>query len=190
MTETTQTGAFFKKGTTLQNYLAYPKFLLSMDLNETAKLIYTILLDRMRIACRRDNCTDKDGNVYILYDNSELAAFSEKSPSTVKAALRALERVGLIYREDQIEGQPRRIYVKVIESPPRAKSCLPSPGEILPFPRAKSCLPPGRNPASPPGEILPPPPGENSPLYHIKYKNNIYKTNNIKKYTYKEGESL
>ena len=158
----------------MRNYLAYPRFLLNMDLGETAKLIYIILLDRARIACRKDPSADRDGNVFIIYDKADLAACSGKSLSTIKSALRTLENAGLVYREEQIEGRPRRIYVKLAEGASRAGNYPPPGVENDPLPGPYS--------AHPEGEEL--------PLYYNKYKNNIYKTNTVKDYSFEEGESL
>lgn len=36
----------------LPPYLAYPRFLLDMDISETAKLVYAVLLDRASCPCK------------------------------------------------------------------------------------------------------------------------------------------
>ena len=43
---------FLTVDTSLPPYLVFPRFLLDMDLNETTKLLYMILLDRARLSLR------------------------------------------------------------------------------------------------------------------------------------------
>ena len=37
-----------RKDSQIPAYMAYPRFLLTMDISETAKLVYVLLLDRAR----------------------------------------------------------------------------------------------------------------------------------------------
>ena len=43
-----------RKNSPIPAYMAYPRFLLSMDISETAKLVYVLLLDRARRSAVRD----------------------------------------------------------------------------------------------------------------------------------------
>ena len=78
MTKITGERIFLKRGTILRNYLAYPRFLLNMELNDSSRLIYILLLDRMRYVCRKDPPTDQEGNVYIHYEVDELQPIREE----------------------------------------------------------------------------------------------------------------
>ena len=60
------------KDTYLPPYMAYPRFLLNTDLNETARLIYILLLDRARLSIKND-WVDEQGRVYLFYPIRELA---------------------------------------------------------------------------------------------------------------------
>ena len=94
--------------------MAYPKFLLDMtDISETAKLIYIVLLDRARISQAKGGWTDENGNVFIFYPIQDLAKAIHKSEMSVKTALSALEKCGLILRKRQGVGKANRIYVKL-----------------------------------------------------------------------------
>ena len=85
--------------TTLPAYMAYPKFLLEMiDLSETAKLVYIVLLDRARVSQAKGSWADEHGNVFIFYPIRDLAESVHKSEMSVKTALSALEKCGLILR--------------------------------------------------------------------------------------------
>lgn len=50
MSETTCKGIFLKKDSKVVGYMVYPRFLLGLELNETAKLIYVLMLDRARLS--------------------------------------------------------------------------------------------------------------------------------------------
>ena len=99
-------------------YMAFPRFLLDKDgLNETAKILYTILLDRARLSQKNDGWTDEQGRVFIFFPIKSLAETMHKSEMSVKTALNALEKENLIARKRQGAGFPNRIYVKY---PPEA----------------------------------------------------------------------
>lgn len=104
---------FLTPSSPLPPYLAYPRFLLDMDISETAKLLYAVLLDRARLSRQNDGWTDERGHVYLYYTISNLAAAIHRSEMTVKTALRVLSDKGLIYRQRQGPGSPNRIYVKI-----------------------------------------------------------------------------
>ncbi len=98
--------------------MAFPRFLLDKDgLNETAKILYTILLDRARLSQKNDGWTDEQGHVFIFFPIKSLAETMHKSEMSVKTALNALEKENLIARKRQGAGFPNRIYVKY---PPEA----------------------------------------------------------------------
>lgn len=99
-------------------YMAFPRFLLDKEgLNETAKILYTILLDRARLSQKNDGWTDEQGHVFILFPIKNLAEAMHKSEMSMKTALAALEKENLIFRKRQGAGFPNRIYVKI---PPEA----------------------------------------------------------------------
>ena len=92
---------------------ACPKFLLTLDLSETAKMIYMLLLDRARLSMQKEGWQDEQGRVFIHYTIQSMATAIHKSEMTVKNALKALEQQGLIYRQRQGAGMPSKIFVKV-----------------------------------------------------------------------------
>lgn len=94
-------------------YMAFPRFLLDKDgLNETAKILYTILLDRARLSQKNDGWTNEQGRVFIFFPIKNLAETMHKSEMSIKTALSALEKENLIVRKRQGAGFPNRIYVK------------------------------------------------------------------------------
>ena len=96
----------------LPPYMAYPRFLLGMDLSETAKLVYVLLLDRARLS-RRNGWVDERGRVFLYYPIVEIAEAIHASDMTVKRALAALTQHGLIRRVHLGGNLANRIYVRI-----------------------------------------------------------------------------
>lgn len=104
---------FLQRDSPIPRFFVYPKFLLTLDLSETAKMIYMLLLDRARLSMQKEGWQDEQGRVFIHYTILSLATAIRKSEMTVKNALKTLEQQGLIYRQRQGAGMPNRIFVKV-----------------------------------------------------------------------------
>ena len=104
---------FLQRDSPIPRFFAYPKFLLTLDLSETAKIIYVLLLDRARLSMKKEDWQDEHGRVFVRYTIQSLAKTICKSEMTVKNALKALEQQGLIYRQRQGAGMPSKIFVKV-----------------------------------------------------------------------------
>ena len=118
---------FLQRDSPIPRFYAYPKFLLTLHLSETAKMIYMLLLDRARLSMKKEGWQDEYGRVFIHYTIHSLAKAICKSEMTVKNALKALEQQGLIYRKRQGAGMPSKIFVKVqTENCPArgAENCL------------------------------------------------------------------
>ena len=54
--------------TPLPRYLPYARFLLDTDLSHTAKLLYTLLLDRATLS-QKNNWIDAQGRIYNIVDS-------------------------------------------------------------------------------------------------------------------------
>ena len=80
--------------TIIPPYLPYPRFLLKMDLSQTAKLLYALLLDRSTLS-QKNGWTDDEGRVYIVYPIAEIAEILDKSRTTIQDTLNELAAVGL-----------------------------------------------------------------------------------------------
>lgn len=102
-----------RKDSQIPAYMAYPRFLLAMDISETAKLIYVLLLNRARLSMKNEGWVDEQSYVFIYYTIADLAKISGKSEMTVKNALAVLEQKNLISRKRQGAGLPSKIYVRV-----------------------------------------------------------------------------
>ena len=118
---------YLKFDSRLPPYMAYPRFLLKVDISETAKLVYMLLLGRARLSMKNEDWQDDKGRVFVLYTIPALARDIGKGETTVKKALNQLVRHGLILKQSQGAGLPNKIYVKIrTENSPtgQAEKCL------------------------------------------------------------------
>ena len=102
--------------TILPLFFPYPRFLLKMDISQTAKLLYALLLDRATLS-QKNGWQDSEGRTYIVYPITEIAEILDKSAMTVHSALNELDASGLLVRERRGFSTPNRLYVKVPEVP-------------------------------------------------------------------------
>lgn len=110
---------FLSKSTSLPVYLQYPRFLLKRTINETAKLIYILLLDRARLS-QANGWEDEQGRIFVYYTIDDLAKDAGKSARTVSTALSDLQDAGLLLRLHPAPGGASRLYPKV----PSEESCV------------------------------------------------------------------
>ena len=75
---------FLKNDSHLTPYMAYPRFLLDVDITETAKLVYMLLLDRARLSIKNREWQDEIGRVFVFYTIPALAKYIGKGETTVK----------------------------------------------------------------------------------------------------------
>ena len=154
---------YLKCGSYLPRYMAYPRFLLEVDICETAKLVYMLLLDRARVSMKNDTWQDEHGRVFVRYTIPDLARDIGKGETTVKKALNQLVQQDLIWKQSQGAGRPNKIYVKI-------------PAENSPTGQTEKCLT-GR-------AFFDPKTGRNLP------PNNNKRNKYIRNYDCEEGESL
>ena len=64
-------------------YLPYPRFLLKMEISQTAKLLYSLLLDRSTTPRRTNGWTTR-ARIYIIYPIAEIAEILDKGSTTIK----------------------------------------------------------------------------------------------------------
>jgi hypothetical protein len=98
--------------TPLPQYLPYARFLLDTDLSHTAKLLYTLLLDRATLS-QKNNWIDAQGCIYVLYPLSSLAKDLRCSISSITRAFFELENAQLAERVRSGFSKPNRILLKV-----------------------------------------------------------------------------
>ncbi|MGN0708131.1 MAG: replication initiator protein A [Faecalibacterium sp.] len=98
--------------TPLPPYLPYARFLLDTDLSHTAKLLYTLLLDRATLS-QKNNWVDEQGRIYVVYPLSNLAKDLGCCISSVTRSFTELEKAGLAERVRSGFSKPSRILLKV-----------------------------------------------------------------------------
>ncbi len=57
---------FITENSILPNYMIFPRLLLDMELSETAKLLYVILLDRARLSVKKTDMRTIKGFLFII----------------------------------------------------------------------------------------------------------------------------
>ena len=98
--------------TPLPQYLPYARFLLDTDLSHTARLLYTLLLDRATLS-QKNNWIDTQGHIYVVYPLSSLAKDLGCSISSITRSFTELENALLVERVRNGFSKPRRILLKV-----------------------------------------------------------------------------
>ena len=98
--------------TPLPQYLPYARFLLDTDLSHTAKLLYTLLLDRATLS-QKNNWMDAQGRIYVVYPLSKLSKDLRYSLSSITRAFAELENAQLVERIRSGFSKPSRILLKV-----------------------------------------------------------------------------
>ena len=137
---------FLKCDSYIPPYMAYPKFLLKVDISETAKLVYMLLLDRARLSMKNKDWQDEQGRVFILYTIPNLSKDIGRGETTVKKALNQLVQQGLILKQSLGPGQPNKIYVKMqTENSPTEQAEKRLTGGAFFDPKAGRKVPPNNN---------------------------------------------
>lgn len=104
---------YLKPNMPLPQYLPYARFLLDTDLSRhTAKLLYTLLLDRATLS-QKNNWMDAQGCIYVIYPLSHLAKDLGCCISSVTRAFSELENTQLVERIRSGFSKPSRILLKV-----------------------------------------------------------------------------
>ena len=96
----------------LPQYLPYARFLLNTDLSHTAKLLYTLLLDRATLS-QKNNWVDEQGRIYVIYPLSNLAKDLGCCVSSVTRSFAELEKAELAEQVRYGLSTPTHIMLKV-----------------------------------------------------------------------------
>ena len=130
----------------LPSYMAYPRFLLKVDISETAKLVYMLLLDRARLSMKNEEWQDEKCRVFVRYTIPDLARDIGKGETTVKKALNQLTKQELILKQSLGPGQPNKIYVKIqAENSPTGQAEKRLTGGAFFDPKTGRKVPPNNN---------------------------------------------
>ena len=111
--------------TPLPQYLPYARFLLDTDLSHTAKLLYTLLLDRATLS-KKNNWNDVQGRIYVVYPLSHLSKDLGFSISSITRSFTELENAQLVERVRSGFSKPNRILLK---APHTTQNCAVTVGK-------------------------------------------------------------
>ena len=103
---------YLKPNMPLPQYLPYARFLLNTDLSHTAKLLYTLLLDRATLS-QKNNWVDEHGRIYVIYPLSHLAKDLDCCISSVTRSFAELEKAELAEQVRYGFSTPSHILLKV-----------------------------------------------------------------------------
>ena len=103
---------YLKPNMPLPQYLPYARFLLDTDLSHTAKLLYTLLLDRATLS-QKNKWIDTQGHIYVIYPLFHLAKDLRYSLSSITRAFAELENAQLVERIRSGFSKPSRILLKI-----------------------------------------------------------------------------
>ena len=103
---------YLKVNMPLPQYLPYARFLLDINLSHTAKLLYTLLLDRATLS-QKNNWVDSQGRIYVVYPLSHLSKDLGCSISSITRSFTELENAQLVERVRNGFSKPSRILLKV-----------------------------------------------------------------------------
>lgn len=100
--------------TTLPSFIQFPKFLMKEDgLTEFEKIVYCLLLDKVRLSMLWNNNIDENGNVFCIYPIKQLSTDLKKSETTIKNAVNTLKKAGYLKTIRQGLNKPNKIYVLI-----------------------------------------------------------------------------
>ena len=129
MNELTPKTRYITAGHTFTNFLMCPRTLLGAGMTATELKLYLLLLDRARISKKHEGWQDLLGQVFVIYPVRALAEDLCCSETSVKKALKELERRDLIERWRRGQGKANHIFVKLPDDdyfPPSQKETSPT----------------------------------------------------------------
>lgn len=111
---------YMYRNTKLPQYLPMPKFLTGIQLSNTERYIYTLLLSRAQYS-QKNGMMDEQGRVYVFYPIHQIAEKSQKGTTTVKLALKHLIEVGILEKVSEGRGKANRLYLLFPDTEPGQK---------------------------------------------------------------------
>lgn len=108
-----KTSKYITEATDLPTFYQFPHFLMEQPISYTAKIVYMVLYDRMRLS--QKNGWIQDGRVYEHFPITEIAQTVHRSMTSVKTALNELESNGLLERESAGFSKPNQLFILIPE---------------------------------------------------------------------------
>ena len=157
---------YMYRHTKLPSYLPMPRFLMSIPISNTAKLLYTLLLGKAQLS-QKNGWLDAQGRVYFIYPIHQIAVDMDKSITTIKDVMRELVAAQLLEKIPEGRGRPNRLYLLFPDEEVGQKSVVGNSTGV------------GRKTVSNYG-------GKSPPSKYISNKKN----NQLRDYDYEEEESF
>ena len=95
----------YKTDTEISSYIIFPRFLISLDLSNDAKVLYALLLDRAGIS-KKKGYIEADGTIRMYFTVEDAKAKLRRSRQVTTRVFHELESCGLIVRRKQGLGRP------------------------------------------------------------------------------------
>lgn len=80
-------------------------------MSNTSKMLYAILKDRMDLS-RKNGWSDENGDIFLLFDQQELADLLTTSRITINRNMKDLKDAGLLEPVRQGLGKPNKLYIR------------------------------------------------------------------------------
>ena len=107
--------------------LLVPKILFKDEryrsLSITAKVLYSLLLDRTKYAAQ-NRWIDQDGEIFVIYPKSEMIRVLKSTRYRIDDAISELEKMGNMVRVVKDNGRPNRFYINDISKKEEEKSMM------------------------------------------------------------------
>ena len=100
----------YKTDTEISSYIIFPRFLISLDLSNDAKVLYALLLDRAGIS-KKKGYIEVDGTIRLYFTVEDAKTKLRRSRQVATRAFHELESCGLIVRRKQGLGRPAIIKI-------------------------------------------------------------------------------
>ena len=126
-------------------FIQMPRWIMTLGLTPTAKVVYALLLNRMELS-RKNGWVDEEGQVYLIYSREELAQDVGVSEKCVTAAMKDLRQKKLVWEVRRGLGRPNLIFLALLdpaegkEAPRSGEPVRPSTGNekgVQQFPKGR-----------------------------------------------------
>ena len=91
-------------------YLPMPRFLLTCQISNTAKLLYIQMLGKAQLS-QKNHWLDNQGRVYFIYPVHQMALDMDKSETTIKTVVNELVEAKLLEKIPEGRGRHNRLYI-------------------------------------------------------------------------------
>lgn len=99
-----------KVNTKLPQYIPIPYSVISMEMSQTAKLVYGMILGRATLS-QKNNMVEENGDIYVIYAVKKLADDLNRSEVSIRSAMNELVANGLLVKKQMGYHRANMLYV-------------------------------------------------------------------------------